>query len=367
VAGAGCGHYLACASPVKATVKELAAAISSAAAPGDIPVKDRNRLYAALNRSMDRPGVPGGVLAAWAAAANEKDGKFLFLKKWIADPTFGFVKAFEKQSSAKQTFNGGEYVWATKMDAQNMYANVEGGKEYAEKLIANARQSKPHPDFPKDKTMRMYRILAKLSDGFMNKNTTERGYQAEAEVTDKAGGEALLAAVERQAKGSKGKTRCSSDSEDDEAAEKKKNKAAAAKRKREEAAAAAAKTEGDGQEEAQPTTPKPPVKKAKTKKTGKATPLEDLAHEIRTKILEVKKTLASLKKNTAVRHAKSLESALVACLGPLEELGQQVEDAIVGEANKETVKRLQQDAAPAFASADEEIAFAEVRLKKVVA
>jgi len=328
-------------------------------------VKDRSRLYAALHRSMERPGVPGGVLAAWAAAANEKDGKFLFLKKWIADPTFGFLRAFEKQSSAKETFNGGEYVWATRMDAQNMYANVEGGKEYAEKLIANARQSKPHPDFPKDKTMRMYRILAKLSDGFKNKNTSGRGYEAEAEVTDKAGGEALLAAVERQAKGSKGKTRCSSESEDDEAAEKKKSKAAAAKRKREEAAAAATKTEGEGQEESQPATPKPPVKKAKTKKTGKATPLEDLAHDVRTKTLDVKKTLASLKKNTAVRHAKSLESALVACLEPLDQLGQKVEDAIVGEADEQTVKQLQEDAVPVFASADEEIAFAEARLKKV--
>jgi len=365
VAGAGCGHYLACTSLVKATVHELASSISSAASPGDVPVKDRNRLYAALNRAMERPGVPGGVLASWAAAASEKDGKFLFLKKWIADPTFGFVKATEKQSSAKQTFNGGEYIWATRMDAQNMYANVEGGKEYAEKLVCNARQSKPHPDFPKDKTMRMYRILAKLSDGFMNKNTSERGYEVEAEVTDKAGGEALLAAVERQVKGSKGKTRCSSDSEDDEAAEKKKNKAAAAKRKKEEAAAAAAAAKNEGEEEPQPAEPKPPAKKAKTKKTGKATPLEDLAHDIRTKTLEIKKTLASLKKNSSVRHAKSLESALAACLEPLEALGAKVEDAIVGEAGEEQIKQLQEDAVPVFASAEEEIAFAEARLKKV--
>lgn len=41
--------------------------VLAASEAGMLPVPLRNKLYASLNRALDRPGVPAAVLARWSA------------------------------------------------------------------------------------------------------------------------------------------------------------------------------------------------------------------------------------------------------------------------------------------------------------
>lgn len=148
--------------------------VLSAVSSLDVPVNVRNKLYVALNRSLQKAWVPPEVLARWADDQENSVSKFAFLKEWCNDTTFAAMKIEERHIKKTEEFRHMKIGWSTKLDLELKYkadTNV-GGKAYVEKLLKGP--SKPHPFFPRDKTMRLYKHLAEIGEGRMDTHVHEK-------------------------------------------------------------------------------------------------------------------------------------------------------------------------------------------------
>jgi hypothetical protein len=140
------------------------AAIIGARSSKEVPVKLRNKLYAALNRFLGKPSVVSKKVAdQWAAAeAKGNHGKFEFLKQWAMDTKGGQIRLEDEYTKGTEDLDMDEYTWLTKCDLYNMKKayKYQDMKIYCDKLMASAK-TKPHkdPKFKKDKEMTLYRIL----------------------------------------------------------------------------------------------------------------------------------------------------------------------------------------------------------------
>ena len=134
---------------------------------GDVPIKVRNRLYAALNRFMGKCQ-DDELLDAWSKSPD----KFSFLKLWSCDTTGRQVKVQFSETKQMEKNSGMRFVWKTEVDLHIMYKTKDypEGKDMVARIVASAR-SQPHPDprFRKDKAMRLYRVLAEKSESEMNR------------------------------------------------------------------------------------------------------------------------------------------------------------------------------------------------------
>ena len=63
-----------------------------------VSVKDRNKLYAALGRAVNRDGCPPEVLAKYTKDRQDPTKMFLLLKEWVADPSFGKITIHEEHT-----------------------------------------------------------------------------------------------------------------------------------------------------------------------------------------------------------------------------------------------------------------------------
>ena len=129
-------------------------AILSAKDSSEVPVKVRNRLYAALGRLVKSAShrVSPAFLQKWQAAqAAGNETKFSFLQTWARDTTGSEVVMSERFTRATTESNKEKYSWVTKYDlyaAKQAWANpLQMG--YCDKLLAVAR-TRPHSD-PKHK------------------------------------------------------------------------------------------------------------------------------------------------------------------------------------------------------------------------
>ncbi len=202
--------------------------VLTAATAADVPVDVRNKLQLTMGRDMRKQGVPGHVLARWADAKRDRTGKasLLFLQEWVSDKSFGTLLAREKSERVASTFlqapcsftvswvylacsacacmclscihlfctrmymSAGqeEYIWATREDLMRDYSGYgrPEGKEYVDRLLAHSKQSRPHPLFPKDREMRLHKVLGRVSEGRSASSTSTRGYELVAEVAPDA-------------------------------------------------------------------------------------------------------------------------------------------------------------------------------------
>ena len=160
-------------------------AVLNAASSLDVPVNVRNKLYAALNRSLQKPWVPSGALARWAEDQQNASSKFNFLREWCKDTCFGSVVVEEKHTKTSEEFKKMSIGWATKLDLELKYnsSTNETGKAYVEKLLKG--QWRPHPFFPKDKEMRLYKHLQNLSEGRQDSEIHQKGYSILGEMEAK--------------------------------------------------------------------------------------------------------------------------------------------------------------------------------------
>ena len=71
------------------------ALVMSATSSLDVPVKVRNKLYAALARALAKPNVSDKVLARWSEDQEASASKFQFLKEWCKDTNFGEITITE--------------------------------------------------------------------------------------------------------------------------------------------------------------------------------------------------------------------------------------------------------------------------------
>jgi hypothetical protein len=131
----------------------------------EVPIKTRNKLYAALNRFLESSKVTKSVADAWKAASEKgHHGKFEFLQQWAKDTSGGNVELTETHSKVTEDRDDVQYTWVTRCD---LYIDKKAYTHpqimvYCDKLIAAAK-SKKHidPKFKNDPDMKMYRILNK--------------------------------------------------------------------------------------------------------------------------------------------------------------------------------------------------------------
>ena len=98
----------------------------------------------------------------------------VLLQEFVADPTCFSMKVTEQHIVQAMKYTKTEWVWLTGMDIKlscKAYAWKEGA-EYAEKLMKGSKATKKHPLFPKDDSMKMYKVLKTLMEGFEKKAGT---------------------------------------------------------------------------------------------------------------------------------------------------------------------------------------------------
>ena len=107
----------------------------------DVPIKLRNKLYAALNRFLASPRVTRSVADAWKNAADKgHHSKFEFLQTWARDTSGGQVELEEVHRRESTDKDELMYSWITKYD---LYVNKNAYRfpqimVYCDKLIASA-------------------------------------------------------------------------------------------------------------------------------------------------------------------------------------------------------------------------------------
>lgn len=319
----------------------------------DVDVKIRNKLYAAMGRALDQPWIPGAVLARWAEDSKDRKRKFAFLQEWVQDTAFGKVVVEERHVVLASTYEEQQYGWFTKMDLMVKFQGFqhEEGRAYVEKVISGAR-TRPHPQWPKDPEMKLYRVLHSLVVGQRSESKREKGYAMESEVETKEGAEAVMAALKREEK-LMGK-RAQSDDEGSEAGRGKKRpkKATAEKDKDQELNQLKVAKK-----------PKAAAKKATAKK--QQTEAESMCVQLNSKLLQVKTMLAKAKRLPDSPHNTTMQQALQAAIMQVQEALSVVEEAICNEtcqdeATKVSIKEAHDKA---MATADSELAFASPRVQ----
>ena len=160
--------------------------VLSAASSLDVPVNIRNKLYAALNRALKKPWVSPNILARWSEDQTSSTAKFNFLKEWCKDTTFNAVTIEEKHTKKSEDFRQMTIGWLTKLDLELKYkvATNPAGRAYVDKLMKG--QSKPHPFFPRDKEMRLYKHLSDFTEGRIDSNVHEKGFSVKGEMEGNA-------------------------------------------------------------------------------------------------------------------------------------------------------------------------------------
>ena len=117
----------------------------------------------------------------------------------------------------------------------NAWVSPEG-KAFADRLLASAKKTAPHPMAPKDKELRLHKMLKHMLEGKDKRNGHESGAELRGKLdNNKEAGEALVAKLEKDDKkfGDSIKLAGEDGSDDDsEAAKKKKEKKEKAEEKR---------------------------------------------------------------------------------------------------------------------------------------
>ena len=161
----------------------------------DVPIKLRNKLYAALNRFLTSPKVTRSVAEAWKNAADKgHHSKFEFLQTWARDTSGGQVALEELHRKESTDTDELLYSWITKYD---LYINKNAYRfpqimVYCDKLIAAAR-SKKHvdPKFRNDPEMKMYRILNSCLENHTESSSRTSDMRIKADV-DKGAHETVI-------------------------------------------------------------------------------------------------------------------------------------------------------------------------------
>ena len=92
--------------------------ILTAESARDIKVKVRNKLYAAIARTMTRPSASLNMVEEWQKAqdSGNQEAKFSFLKKFAHDTSGGDLNIWEKVTKSAESYNDEKYMWVTKFD-----------------------------------------------------------------------------------------------------------------------------------------------------------------------------------------------------------------------------------------------------------
>ena len=90
-----------------------------------------------------------------------------------------------------------EYAWVTRVEAIVMFHGHvwEEGKRHAEKLLALAETSKPNQMAPKDKELRLFKILKSVVEGEARKQTVRQELSITGDVNDTDAARKIMVAM----------------------------------------------------------------------------------------------------------------------------------------------------------------------------
>ena len=160
--------------------------VLAAATTLDVPVSVRNKLYSALSRSLAKPWVPAAVLAKWSEDQENSAAKFRFLQSWCRNTRFQEVRVEQRHIQKSEDYKNVTFGWMSKLELDLKYqssSNAEGAALVA-KLIKGP--CKPHPFFPKDRNMRLYKHVVEITEGRRQQNITEKGCTTKGFMEDNA-------------------------------------------------------------------------------------------------------------------------------------------------------------------------------------
>ena len=75
---------------------ELVKQVVNASCSTDVTIKDRNKLYAAMNRAAGHAACPPEALARYSQDRTDATKMFCLLQEWVKDPTWGRVEVHEE-------------------------------------------------------------------------------------------------------------------------------------------------------------------------------------------------------------------------------------------------------------------------------
>jgi hypothetical protein len=319
-----------------------------------VDIKTRNKLYAALNRALQKPTTPAHAIARWAEDSKEQKKKFKFLQEWVKDTTFGQMKIVERNVHGQDQYLDTQFAWVTRVDLMVHFRGFENpeGKAHVDKLIAGAKKSKFHPLFPKDTDMKLHRVLGSLVDGVRASSRHERGYEIEAAVNEREAGEMVMAATSR-AEAMMGKVDMDVDEMDNGTPKPKRT----------------ARKRPVGEETKDKETGEPPKKTRKAKANSSASNQKTKAEEYLKVVhdlgLNIKILTGGVKKQSG-RHNTMLLQSLQGAAEGLKGVQDELEAALVSQCADDVVERIWQQASPALKIAEEEVHFTKERLKSTV-
>ena len=182
-------------------VKEL---IAKALGPGDIPVKLRNKLYAAMDRMMKaaeagRKEISGAVLARFAEDKKDKNKMFFFLQEWCNDTSCGSLRVTEEHVHKSYKYSESAYMWITPPELKLRFKAYKYPEMmvYCEKLLAGSK-SKKHPIHPKDNELALHRILKDIIEVGGTGDSHELKASLDADVNSSEGGRAILGGLQKR-------------------------------------------------------------------------------------------------------------------------------------------------------------------------
>ena len=173
----------------------------------DVPIKVRNRLYAAMGRVFDAAAngrnplnIQPSVVARYVDEKGSQAASFKMLKEFVADTSCATMTFDEKHVLSSERYMDKQYERLTQLDLEIRYdaATNPAGKAHVEFLMKNSK-SFPHPDFPKNKSMRQYKVLKHLTEGTSASQKHTISLAASSGVTDSSAALALGEYQEKRA------------------------------------------------------------------------------------------------------------------------------------------------------------------------
>ena len=103
--------------------EELKELVLTATNPGDVPVKERNKLYAAMGRLFEavskgkpRFSISPAQLARYTEAKADTNLMFPLLQEWVKDTTCAQVEVAERHRVTKSIYSDKSYGFYTMLD-----------------------------------------------------------------------------------------------------------------------------------------------------------------------------------------------------------------------------------------------------------
>ena len=158
------------------------------------------RVFDAAAGGKNPMNIPVPVIARYAEDKNNKPQMLSLLKEWVADTSCATISYSERHMTLSDTYSNREYVRMTRLELDLKYNSSTNpdGKKFVDFLVKTSKCF-PHPDYPKRKEMRQYRVLQHILEGKKNSSRTMTDLHAQGQITASESASILLANHERNA------------------------------------------------------------------------------------------------------------------------------------------------------------------------